>query len=333
MASLQELADLAGGKVIGNPKLEINGVSEIQNGKSGTISFLSNPKYKKYVKGTAASAIITSDENTLSNFNGLLVDNPQLVFAKILEYFQEKPTITWGIHPSATISDYTGLAEQISIGPNCVIEEGVKIGDKTIIGANTVLSRNVVVGRNCNLHSNIHIYHSCIIGDNCNIFSGTVIGSDGFGYVESDGIHHKTPQTGSVKISDHVDVGANCTIDRGTIGNTFIGPGSKFDNLVHIAHNVKTGCGCLFAAGVAIAGSVEIGDFCIFAGHSGVIPHVKIGNRAVFAIKSVATKSLPGGKIYAGMPAREIREQNKKDAIFSEIDSLKKRIARIENAD
>ncbi len=332
MASLQELADLTGGKVAGNPRLKINGVSEIQNGKSGTISFLSNPKYKKYARNITASAIITSDESVLSNFDGILVDNPQLAFTKILEFFQEKPTIAWGIHPSASISNNTILAERISIGPNCVIEEGVKIGNQTIIGANTVLSRNAVVGSNCNLHSNIHIYHSCIIGNSCNIFSGSIIGSDGFGYVESNGIHHKTPQTGSVIIKDHVDVGANCTIDRGTIGDTIIGSGSKFDNLVHVAHNVKTGRGCLFAAGVAIAGSVEIGDFCIFAGHSGAVPHIKIGNRAVFAIKSVATKSLPGGKIYAGMPAREIREQNKKDAIFSEINSLKKRIARIENA-
>ena len=331
MASLRKLADLTGGKVMGNPKLEINGVSEIQRGRSGTITFLSNPKYKKYVKDTAASAILTADESVLTNFDGILVDNPQLVFAKVLEYFQDKPKIVWGIHPTATISDNTNISGHVSIGPNCVVDEGVRIGENMVIGANTVLGRNVVVGANSNLHCNIHVYHSCTIGNSCTIFSGTVIGSDGFGYVELDGIHHKTPQTGSVVISDNVDIGANCSIDRGTIGDTFIGPGSKMDNLVHIAHNVKTGRGCLFAAGVAIAGSVEIGDFCIFAGQSGVVPHVKIGNRAVFAVRSGATKSLSGGKVYAGMPAREIREQNKKDAVLSEIDILKKRISKIEN--
>ncbi len=331
MFSLRELADITGGKVVGNPKLEINGVSEIQRGRSGTITFLSNPKYKKYVADTGASAIITADKSALTNFDGILVDNPQLGFAKVLELFQDKPKIAWGIHKSATISTNTNISEHISIGPNCVVEEGVRIGENTVIGANTVLGRNVVVGANCNLHSNIHVYHSCTIGNGCTIFSGTVIGSDGFGYVESEGIHHKTPQIGSVIISDNVDIGANCTIDRGTIGDTFIGEGSKLDNLVHIAHNVKTGRGCLFAGFVGIAGSVEIGDYCIFAGQSGVVPHVKIGDRAVFAVRSGATKSLPGGKVYAGMPAREIKEQTKKDAVLSEIDILKKRISKMEN--
>lgn len=331
MASLRELADLTGGKVVGNPKLEINGVSEIQSGRSGTITFLSNPKYKKYVNNTAASAIITADKSVLTHFDGVLVDNPQLAFANVLDFFQDKPKIVWGIHQSATISDNTNISENVSIGPNCVIEDGVRIKENTVIGANTVLGRNVVVGANCTLHSNIHVYHSCTIGNSCIIFSGTVIGSDGFGYVELDGIHHKTPQTGSVIIGDNVDIGANCSIDRGTIGDTFIGSGSKLDNLVHIAHNVKTGKGCLFAACVGIAGSVEIGDYCIFAGQSGVVPHVKIGDRAIFAARSGATKSLPGGKVYAGMPAREIREQNKKDAVLHEIDILKKRISKIEN--
>lgn len=331
MVSLQKLADLTGGKVVGNPKREINGVSEIQNGRSGTITFLSNPKYKKYVNDTTASAIITADKSILTHFDGILADNPQLVFAKVLEFFQDKPKIIWGIHQSTTISDISNISGRVSIGPNCAIEDGVRIGENTVIGANTVLGKNVVVGENCSLHSNIHVYHSCFIGNGCTIFSGTIIGSDGFSYVASDGIHYKIPQTGSVIIGDNVDIGANCTIDRGTIGDTVIGSGSKLDNLIHIAHNVKIGKGCLFAASVIIAGSVEIGDFCIFAGQAGVIPHVKIGDRAIFAVRSGATKSLPGGKVYAGMPAREIREQHKKDAVLLEIDILKKRISKIEN--
>jgi len=331
LVSLQKLADLTGGKVVGNPKREINGVSEIQNGRSGTITFLSNPKYNKYVNDTHASAIITADKSILTHFDGLLVDNPQLVFAKVLDFFQDKPKIVWEIHPSATISDNASISGHVSIGANCVIEDGARIGKNTVIGANTVLGRNVVIGEKCNLHSNIHIYHSCTIGNECTIFSGTIIGSDGFGYVESDGIHHKIPQAGSVIIGDNVDIGANCTIDRGTIGDTIIGSGTKMDNLIHIAHNVKIGKGCLFTASVIIAGSVEIGDFCIFAGQAGVVPHVKIGDRAVFAVRSGVTKSLPGGKVYAGMPAREIREQNKKDAVMLEIDLIKKRISKIEN--
>ncbi len=159
---------------------------------------------------------------------------------------------------------------------------------------------------------------------------GTVIGSSGYGYETENNVHHKIPQIGSVIIESDVEIGANCTIDRGTIGNTIIGQGTKLDNLVHIAHNVKIGKGCLLMGQVGIAGSSEIGDYCIFAGHSAVRDGVIIGNRAVFAAKSGVTKSLPGGKIYAGMPAREIREKNKRDAAHSQIVSLKKRLKKLE---
>lgn len=333
MASLQELATLSGGQVIGNPKLEISGVSEIQNGTSGTITFIGNPKYKKYAADTLASAIITADETDLSDTNGILVKNPQLAFAKILNHFYTPPKPNKGIHQTAVISDSATIGKDVSIGPFSLIEERASIGDHSIIGANTIIGKDASIGKNCHLHNNITIYHNCTIGDNNTIFSGSVIGSDGFGFVEEDGIHIKIPQTGAVITGDNVDIGANCTIDRGTIGDTIIGAGTKFDNLVHIAHNVKTGRGCLFTAGVSIAGSVELGDFCIFAGNSGSVPHVKIGDGAVFAIKSVATKSLPGGKTYAGVPAREIKEQNKKDAVMSEIASIKKRLQKLENAE
>lgn len=332
MATLQELAKLTGGQVVGNPDLEITGISEIQNGTAGTITFLSNPKYRKYAADTAAAAIIAADEKTLSGANGLLVNNPQLAFAKVMGHFYKPPEINKGIHQSTIISDSATIGKDVSIGPFSIIEGGVSIGNHSIIGSNTIIGQGASIGNKCILHNNITIYHNCIIGDNNTIFSGSVIGSDGFGYVESEGVHHKIPQTGIVITGSNVDIGANCTIDRGAIGNTVIGAGSKFDNLVHIAHNVKTGKGCLFAAGVSIAGSVELGDYCIFAGNSGSIPHVKIGDGAVFAIKSVATKSLPGGKTYAGVPAREIKKYNKKEAVMTEVASIKKRLQNLENA-
>lgn len=332
MATLLELAHLTGGQVVGNPELEISGVSEIQKGIAGTITFLSNPRYKQYAANTEASAIISKDESVLSEKNGLLVTNPQLAFAQVLDHFHSLPFVEKGIHETTVVAEDVVFAENANIGPHSVIEKGAAIGSNTTIGANCVIGAGVTIGNNCQLHNNIHIYHDCELGNNVTLFSGVVIGSDGFGYVEDGGVHHKIPQTGRVIIGDNVDLGANCTIDRGTIGDTVIGSGSKFDNLVHIAHNVVVGRGCLFAAGVSIAGSVEMGDFCIFAGHSGSVPHVKIGSGAVFAIKSVATKSLSGGKTYAGMPAREIKEHNKRDAVLLEIDILKNRLQKLENA-
>ena len=177
----------------------------------------------------------------------------------------------------------------------------------------------------------MNIYQDCLVGDNVIIHSGTVIGSDGFGFVTENDVHHKIPQTGNVIIGNEVEIGANCAIDRATIDKTIIGDGTKIDNLVHIAHNVKIGKGCLLAAEVGIAGSVEIGDYCVFAGHSAVAPHVKLGSRSILAAKTGVTKSLAGGKTYAGMPAREIKEKNRRDAIFAEVNILKKRFENLEN--
>jgi UDP-3-O-[3-hydroxymyristoyl] glucosamine N-acyltransferase len=158
------------------------------------------------------------------------------------------------------------------------------------------------------------------------IHSGTSIGCDGFGFVTHEGIHEKIPQTGNVEIGNDVEIGSNCAIDRATIGTTSIGDMTKMDNLVHIAHNVKVGKGCLITAGFAIAGSSEIGEFCTFAGQVGVAPHVKIGPNSIFAAKSGVTKSLKGGKVYAGYPAREIKEHNKRDALLNEIGRLRKKL-------
>jgi len=330
LVTLKDLAALTGGQAIGNPELEITGVSEIQNGSPTTITFLSNSKYIKYVTETDASAIIVADESQLSGKDGIVVLNPQLAFSKILSHFYSPPEKEKGIHPTSMISDKASLGKNINIGPYSVIEGNVTIGDNTTIGSHVIIGSGSTVGSFCELHNNIHIYHECSVGNDCVVFSGTVIGSDGYGYVESEGIHHKIPQTAGVKIGNGVDLGACCTIDRGTISDTVIGDGTKLDNQVHIAHNVKIGKGCLLAAQVGIAGSVEIKDFCILAGHTGVVPHVKIGSKAIFAVKSGVTKSLPGGTVYAGMPAREIREQNKKDAILVEIESIKNKLKKLE---
>ena len=256
-----------------------------------------------------------------------------MAFAKVIKHFYNPPEIEEGIHKTAIVSETANIAADVSIGPYSIIEADASIGSHTIIGANAIIGYGAKIGEDCNLHNNVHIYHNCTIGDNNTIFSGSIIGSDGFGYVEEGGIHNKIPQTGTVVTGSNVDIGANCAIDRGTIGDTVIGAGSKLDNLVHIAHNVRIGHGCLIAGQVGIAGSTEIGDFCIFAGQSGVVSHVKIGNKAIFAVRSGITKSLPGDKIYAGMPAREIKEQHKKEAVLTEIVSIKKRLQKLENVD
>ncbi len=331
MANLSELAALVGGELVGDSRLEITGVSEIQNGRPGTITFLSNKLYGKYLADTKAAAVVTNDGENLKNLPGIIVKNPQLALVKLLTFFKPESDQPSGIHPKAVIDSAAVLGKNISIGPFAVIEAGARIGDDSIIGANVYIGRNAVIGSNTRLMPGVMIYDHCQVGDRGVIHAGTVIGSDGFGFVTEGQIHHKIPQLGRVKVGDDVEMGGNCSIDRGTIGDTEIGNGTKFDNLVHIAHNVKIGRGCLIAGEVGIAGSARIGNFCIFAGQVGIAPHTTLGDGTICAAKTGVTKSLEGGKIYAGMPAREIREQNKRDAVFATVALLKNRLLKLED--
>ena len=312
--------------MIGEPDINVSGVSEIQNSLPGTITFLGNPKYKQFLTETQAEAIFVRNEDHLNGKNGIVVSNPQLAMARTLRLFFPEKSIEPSIHESAVIDSTASVGKNVFIDAGVVIKSGASIGDNAIIGANVVIGNRAAIGTHCSLKPNVTIYHNVIIGDNCIIHSGTVIGCDGFGYVTENNIHEKIPQTGNVVIGNDIEIGSNCAIDRATIGVTSIGDMAKIDNLVHIAHNVKVGKGCLITAGFAVAGSTEIGDYCTFAGQVGIAPHVKIGSNSVFAAKSGVTKSLEGGKVYAGFPAREIREHNKREAQLHDITRMSQKL-------
>ena len=324
--TLGEIAAYVDGKVIGEPDINVSGVSEIQNSLPGTITFLGNPKYKQFLTETQAEAIFVRNEDHLNGKNGIVVSNPQLAMARTLRLFFPQTSFEPSIHESAVIDSTASVGKNIFIEAGVVIKSGASIGDNSIIGANVVIGNRAAIGTNCSLKPNVTIYHNVKIGDNCIIHSGTAIGCDGFGYVTENNIHEKIPQTGNVVIGNDVEIGSNCAIDRATIGVTSIGDMTKIDNLVHIAHNVKVGKGCLITAGFAVAGSTEIGDYCTFAGQVGIAPHVKIGSNSVFAAKSGVTKSLEGGKVYAGFPAREIREHNKREAQLHDITRMSQKL-------
>ena len=327
--TLNEIADRVNGKVVGDRKCNIVGVSEIQNSKSGTITFLGNPIYAKFVSSTKAEAIIVSSVDYLHGKNGIIVANPQLAIAKILDLFHQKIIEKPSIDPTAIIEQNVTLGTNIMIGPGSVIQKGAKIKDGCRIGPKSVVGQNTKLGKDCILYSNVSLYNDIVIGDRVIIHSGTVIGCDGYGYVTVDNKHEKIPQTGNVVINNDVEIGSNCAIDRATIGSTVIGEMTKIDNLVHIAHNVKIGRGCLLTAGFAVAGSSEIGDYCTFAGQAGIAPHVKIGDKSIVAAKSGVTKSLKGNAVYAGMPAKEIKTHNKIMAYINRIERLFEKVDRL----
>ncbi len=315
------------GKVIGDPKISISGVSEIQNSISNTITFLGNPLYKKYLATTKAIAVLVKDAALLNGKNGIVVNNPQLAMAKTLElFFPNSKKIEKSIDRTAIISKNAVIGDNVKIDAGCVIQDGVHIGNHSIIGPNSIIGENTILGNYCNIFPNVSIYNNIILGDYVTVHSGTVIGSDGFGYVTTDNMHYKIPQTGNIIISNNVEIGANCAIDRATIGSTIIKEMTKIDNLVHIAHNVVIGKGCLIAAGFAIAGSSFVGDFCTFGGQVGIAPHLEIGARTVVAGKSGVTKSLKGNNVYSGIPARQIKDYNKRMALINQVAKLREQL-------
>jgi len=330
LITLRKLASIVGGKVIGAPDLVIHGVSDIKKGAPETITFLFNPKQQGLISQTSASAIIVTDAVLLNEKSGIVVGNPRLAMAKILKLFEPPHDIEPGIHPTAIVHKTAKISDNVNIGAFTIIGRNAQIADGTNIKNNVSIAENVIIGNNVTIHPQVAIYSRVNIGDNVIIDMGTVIGSCGYGYETENDIHHKIPQIGSVIIENDVEIGANCTIDRGTINNTIISKGTKLDNLVQIAHNVKIGKGCLLMGLVGIAGGTTLGDYCILAGQVGITNGVTIGDRAIFVAKTGVTKSLPGNKIYAGMPAREIHEKNKRDAAYSQILSLKKRLKILE---
>ena len=326
---LGEIASVIEGQVVGDADHPINGVSQIQDANSGTITFLSNPAYRKYLDVTDADAIIVEEKSLLKEKMGIVVKNSQFAMAKTLRLFnpvkKEKPFID----SNTSISKYASIGKNVSISSGACIKKGARIGDGCKIGSNAFIGKDTSLGSNCELYPNVSIYNNVSIGSRVIIHSGTTIGSDGFGYVTINNIHEKIPQTGDLVIKDDVEIGSNCSIDRATIGSTIVGEMTKIDNLVHIAHNVKIGKGCLITAGFAVAGSTEIGDFCTFAGQVGVAPHLKIGNNSIVASKSGVTRSLKGQNTYAGFPARDIKEHNRRQALINEIGRLREKLLKL----
>ena len=228
--TLSEIAKHLGGDIIGDSSCIISGVSEIQSSEPNTITFLGNPLYHKYLKNTNAAAILVADPILLSGKNGIVVENPQLAMARTLELFINEEEIDPTIHPKAVIAKDAQIGDKVNIEANVIIESGVRIGDRSSIGANTVIGSNTVLGEDCIIASNVSIYKKITLGKSVTVHSGTVIGSDGFGFISVDDYHEKIPQTGDVVIGDHVEIGSNCSIDRATIGSTIISDMTKLDN-------------------------------------------------------------------------------------------------------
>ncbi len=328
----QEIAEIVSGKVVGDPNVEVSGISGIKEAGEGDVTFLANEKYAQLLETTKASVIITSPNMKLPKTNKTLIltENPSLAFAKLVEYwFPQEVDHPKGIHPTAIIGENVKLGNNVAIGAYVVIEKNVQIGDNTIIYAGTYIGHDTKIGADCLIYPNVSIRERITIGNRVIIHSGTVIGSDGFGFATVKGVHHRIPQIGTVVIEDDVEIGANVTIDRARFDKTIIGRGTKIDNLVQIAHNVIIGENAIIVAQTGISGSTVIGNGVILAGQTGVVGHITIGDGAIVGAQSGVTKSVPPGAVVLGSPARPISITKRIIASIPSLPDLKKTVEKL----
>ena len=329
------IAELLQGTVEGDPNATVSGLSKIEEGGEGTLSFLANPAYTQYVYDTSASVVIIGRELELSapvKTTLVRVADAQGAFAKVLAMYNTIKLDKKGISPQAVISPGVSHGEDCYIGALAFIGENVKLGRNVKVHPQCHIGDNVTIGDNTMVFANVTIYSDCVVGANCIIHSGTVIGSDGFRFATGSGGGAKIPQIGNVVIEDDVEIGANCAIDRATLGSTILRRGVKFDNLIHIAHNVEVGEHTYYAAGGVVAGSTKIGKNCMFSGQVGIIGHLKIADGTIIAAQSGISKDTKAGEAYMGSPAFEVQKYRKSYVHFRNLEKLVERVEKLEKA-
>ena len=334
--TLNEIIELTGGRVVsGESSSNYAGLASLSEASATDVSFLGNEKYYQDYLTTKAGLVLAPSivEQYPEGAVVLEVENPSFAFGLVVKKLASGQRVfKAGVHPAAWVADDVVYnPEKVSIKAGAVIESGCVIGDGTEINAGVSLGEGVKIGADCVVHANVTVREHCVLGDRVTLQPGCVIGSDGYGYELVDGRHTKVDQVGVVVLEDDVEIGANSAIDRARFGKTVIGEGSKIDNLVQVAHNVVTGKHCLVVAQSGLAGSSELGNYVTVAAQSGVAGHIKIGDQAVLLGRTGAAKSLDGGQMYMGFPARPVKEEQKKMAsvarlpkLLSEFKELKK---------
>lgn len=326
----EQLARLVNGTLTGDGARRLTALAPLESASSDCVSFLANAKYAQQLSQTSAGVVLVARGVVREGGDYIQTDDPYSAFVTTLEYFNPAMEPSAGIHPSASIDASAVVGKDVAIGPHCVVEANAEIADGAMLEAQVYVGRGAKVGRKSHLHPNVSIRHGCVIGERVIIHCGTVVGSDGFGFAPEKGKFRKIPQVGNVVIEDDVEIGANTTIDRATMGETRIGCGTKIDNLVQIAHNVKIGKHCVIAAQAGISGSTQFGDYCRVGGQAGFIGHIKIGDGAAFGAQSGIASDVGAGEILSGSPARPHGLWKRIEATVPRLPELLRRVKRIE---
>jgi len=328
--TVSELAQQIGGELKGDGSVLVHGVSAVDAVTPGCVTLAENEELFAKAEASQAAAIVVSFDLRESRKPLIRVTKTALALAKMLAIFHPPQRPEAGVHPAAFVGRDVRLGSGVHVGPHAVVKDGASIGDRTVIDAGAVVGEGVVIGADCVIHCNATLYRDITLGSRVIVHSGTVIGSDGFGYAQDGKTRVKIPQVGTVVIEDDVEIGANVAIDRSTLGATVVKRGTKIDNLVQIAHNVVIGENTVVCGLVGVSGSVTIGDNVTIAGQVGMADHVTIGSNATIGAQSGVSKSLEGGQYYLGSPAVPIGLASRQYAVWANLPELSKRVRELE---
>jgi UDP-3-O-[3-hydroxymyristoyl] glucosamine N-acyltransferase len=330
--TLGELADYVGARVVGDPNVTIKSASTLGRARDGDISFLVNRKYQKQLRTTKASAVIVGKEVTEAAVPLLIAEDPYYAFMQIMVLLHgHRKHKKVGISPRASISDSAKIGIDCHIHDFVAVADDAKIGDGCIIYPNVYIGQGVQIGNDSIIYPSVTIYDGCKIGNRVIINANSTIGEDGFGYASYKGVHHKIPQIGGVVIEDDVEIGVCCGIERGTLGDTVIGQGSKLGDLITIGHGTKIGPHCLLVAQVGIAGSTSLGHHCVVGGQVGIVGHINIGNNVTIAAQAGVVNNIPDGQVVLGAPAIEANQGKRAYSMIQYLPEMRQNIRNLQS--
>jgi UDP-3-O-[3-hydroxymyristoyl] glucosamine N-acyltransferase len=330
---LAELAELVGGRVEGDPDRAVEAIRSLEAAGPHDLAFLTNPRFRGRAEASGAGALLVAtalaDPAALGR-DLLVADDPSYAMARLLALFHPGELRPPGIHATVVLEAGCVVDPSAHVGPYVVIGEGSRIGAEVTVHSFVSIGRGCVVGERAVLHPHAVLYDGTEVGAGSIVHAGVVLGADGFGYATRGAVHHKVPQVGRVVLEEDVEVGANTTIDRATLGETRIGAGTKIDNLVQVGHNVQVGRSCILCGQAGIAGSTRLGDGVVLAGQAGVAGHIELGDRVQVAAKSAALGSVAAGTQVAGIPAIELRKWRRQAVLLARLEEMSRRLRALE---
>ena len=323
--SAQQIASFVQGEIVGDANVTVNTFAKIEEGKPGSITFLSNPKYEHFIYDTDASIVLVNRDfipEKPIKATLIKVDNAYETLAKLMTLYEQSKTQNKGIASTAIIAKSAKIGKDVYIGAYVVIDDDVVIGDDTQIYPHTYVGKNASVGEGSLIYSGVNIYHDCQIGNHVTLHSGVVIGADGFGFAPTPEGYNKIPQIGNVIIEDNVEIGANTCVDRATMGSTIVHKGVKLDNLIQIAHNDEIGANTVMAAQAGVAGSAKVGEWCVIAGQVGITGHLTVGNHVILGPQSGIISSIKDNSRLIGSPPMEEKPFFKSQAVLRKLPDM-----------